>query len=149
MNQPRIKRDSGVVKAGVSMKANMDDLMASKAQVDFECFETNCSGIIKFNLIEVARDNFQSLCPDCHRPYVFDKHLREQLNKFLNLIMAVREAENILGNCNVAVTVPGGEVKIPYTLLLTRLNTMITLNFGDRNVDFHFRVEPASPETFR
>jgi len=131
------------------MKPKTDELMTSKAQVDFECFEKECPGIIKFNLIDVAKENFQSLCPECHRPYIFEKELREQLNKFLNLIIAVRESEDILGNCNVAVTVPGGEVKIPYTLLLTRLNTLVTLNFGEREVDFHFWVEPASPETFR
>ena len=38
---------------------------------------------------------------------------------------------------------------IPYALLLTRLNTLITLNYGGRSVDFHLRVEPSSPETFR
>ena len=66
-----------------------------------------------------------------------------------NLIVAVRDAESILGNCNVAVAVPGGEVKIPNALLLTRLNTMLTLKMGDKTVDFHLWIEPSSPDTFR
>ena len=37
-----------------------------------------------------------------------------------------RKAEDILGDSNVSVNVAGGEVKIPYALLLTRLNTLIT-----------------------
>ena len=69
--------------------------------------------------------------------------------KLERLILAVREAEPILGDCNVAVAVPAGEVKIPYALLLTRMNTMITLNLGDRKVDFHLWIEPSSPDTFR
>ena len=54
-----------------------------------------------------------------------------------------------LGDCNVAVAVPAGEVKIPYSLLLTRMNTMITLNLGDQKVDFHLWIEPSSADTFR
>ena len=91
----------------------------------------------------------QILCPKCHTPYVFDKPLREKFDKLYGLIAAVREAESILGDCSVAVAVPGGEVKIPYALLLTRLNTMITLELGTKKVDFHLWIEPASAETFR
>lgn len=121
----------------------------SKAQVDFLCADPDCTGVVKFNLMECASENFQVLCPKCHRPYEFDGELRDKLNKLMNLIVAVREAETILGDCNVAVAVPGGEVKLPYALLLTRLNTMITLKYGDRKVDFHLWIEPASSETFR
>lgn len=120
-----------------------------KAYVDFECFEPDCKGIIPLSLIDAAAARFQIICPECHRSYEFDKILRNKLCKLRDLILAVRESEGILGDCNVAVTVPGGTVKIPYTLLLTRLNTMITLSVGDKKVDFHFRVEPSSPETFR
>ena len=82
-------------------------------------------------------------------PYAFDEALKTKLNKLKNLILVLRDAESILGDCNVAVTVPAGEVKIPYALLLTRLNTMITLNLGEKKVDFHIRIEPTSADTFR
>ena len=100
----------------------------SKAQLDFICAEPDCDAVIKFDLMEVAREDFQILCPKCHKPYQFDAELREKLMKLHNLVVVLRQAESILGDCNVAVAVPGGEVKIPYALLLTRLNTMITLN---------------------
>jgi len=119
------------------------------AEVDFECFENNCDGVVKFNLRDALADNFQAICQKCHRSYQFENDLKEKLNKLCDLIIAVRKAEDILGDCNVAVTVPGQTVKIPYALLLTRLNTMITLQVGGKDVDFHFRVEPASPDTFR
>lgn len=119
------------------------------AEVDFECFSQDCDGIIKFNLSDAIDDDFQVLCQKCHKSYQFDTNLKEKLNKLCDLIIAVRKAEDILGDCNVAVTVPGQTVKIPYALLLTRLNTMITLAIDGKDVDFHFRVEPASPETFR
>lgn len=119
------------------------------AQLDFVCVESGCGGVVKFNLMELDRSDFQALCPKCHRPYAFDASLKEKLLKLQSLILALREAETILGDCNVAVTVPAGEVKIPYALLLTRLNTMITLNLGDKKVDFHIWIEPASSDTFR
>jgi hypothetical protein len=119
------------------------------AEVDFECLADNCQGVVAFKLSDALNDNFQALCPQCHNPYQFDNELTQKLNKLRNLITEIRKAEDILGDCNVAVTVPGKTVKIPYALLLTRLNTMITLNLGGKDIDFHFRVEPSSSETFR
>jgi hypothetical protein len=119
------------------------------AEVDFECLRAECSATVKFNLIDAVHENFQVICPACHNSYRFDSELSGKLVKLCDMIVAIRKAEDILGDCNVAVTIPGRTVKIPYALLLTRLNTMVTLQFGDRKVDFHFRVEPTSPETFR
>jgi len=99
--------------------------------------------------MDAMEKNRQILCPSCHRPYEFDDSIKDKLSKLLNLIMAIREAENILGDCNVSVNVPGGGVKIPYPLLLTRLNTLVTLEMLGKKVDFHFRIEPSSPDTFK
>lgn len=121
----------------------------SKAQIDFVCMEQDCGTVIKFDLMELAKDDFQTLCPKCHTPYQFNPELREKFIKLQKLIEALRDAEPILGDCNVAVAVPGGEVKVPYALLLTRLNTMISLKLGDKKVDFHLWIEPSSAETFR
>ncbi len=131
------------------MSEQKNEMNMSKAQVDFLCGEPDCSGIVKFNLMDCAQDDFQVLCPKCHKPYQFDPRLQDQLKKLYALILALREAEPILGSCNVGVATPAGEVKIPYALLLTRLNTMLTLEFGGKNVDFHLWIEPASPDTFR
>ena len=67
----------------------------------------------------------------------------------LELIHALRSSEDILGDSVVSVNVAGGEVRIPYALLLTRLNTLITLELDGKKVDFHLWVEPSSPDTFR
>jgi hypothetical protein len=130
--------------------AENKDMPMGKAQVDFICVEEGCNGQVVFKLADCAGDGeFQAMCPKCHKPYIIDEALREKLRKLNNLILTLREAEPILGACSVVVATPGGETKIPYALLLTRLNTMLTLQLGDRNVDFHLWIEPASPETFR
>ncbi len=123
--------------------------IGAKAQIDFHCFDDSCDGVVKFNLSDIIHKDFQAVCPKCLRTYELDSSLRDKLGRMLNLIQAIREAEDILGDSNVAVNVAGGEVRIPYALLLTRLNTLITLDLGGRKVDFHLWIEPTSPDTFR
>lgn len=127
--------------------AEAEKMNTSGAVLDFAC--PDCGGVVKFNLMELDEADFQAMCPKCHRPYQFDSQLKDKFKKLQNLIFAVRDAEPILGDCNVAVAVPAGEVKVPYALLLTRMNTMITLNLGDQKVDFHLWIEPSSSDTFR
>jgi hypothetical protein len=129
--------------------AEVSAVNAGKARMDFMCLGGGCPGVVKFNLADAASDNFQAVCPVCRASYELDAALRSKLRKLLDLITAIRAAEDILGDCNVSVNVPAGEVKIPYALLLTRLNTMITLDLAGKKVDFHLWVEPASAETFR
>lgn len=125
------------------------DAIGAKARLDFHCFEDGCGELIKFDLADVGDPDFQIVCPKCHRAYAPDEALRSKLVRMLKLMSAIRDAEDILGDGAVSVNVAGGSVEIPYALLLTRLNTIISLNFGDRKVDFHLWVEPASSETFR
>ena len=127
--------------------AETKGINTSGAVLDFAC--PDCGGTVKFNLMELDQADFQAMCPKCHRPYQFDDQLKDKFQKLQKLILAVREAEPILGDCNVAVAVPAGEVKVPYALLLTRLNTIITLNLDNRKVDFHLWIEPSSADTFR
>ena len=89
------------------------------------------------------------MCPSCHRAYALDAALRDKLTRMMELIGTIRGCEDILGDSVVSVNVAGGEVRIPYALLLTRLNTMISLDVGGRKTDFHLWVEPSSPQTFR
>lgn len=131
------------------MSSRTTNELGAKAQIDFHCFDPECDGVVKFNLADISARDFQAVCLKCHRPYALDAALKDKLGRMLELIVAIRHAEDILGDSNVSVNVAGGEVKIPYALLLTRLNTLITLEVGDRKVDFHLWVEPSSPDTFR
>ena len=121
-----------------------------RAIIDFNCMEEDCDEVIQFNLMQLRENDGLLKCPCCHRQYEFaDDVFLGKLNKLRNLLLAVQEAEDILGDVNVGVTTLNGEVKIPYRLLLTRLNTMITLDVGGEKVDFHFRVESLDNASFR
>ena len=123
--------------------------LGARAQIDFKCFVDGCHGVVKFNLADIGNRSFQAVCPECHRAYALDAALRDKLKRMLELIHALRCSEDILGDSVVSVNVAGGEVRIPYALLLTRLNTLITLELNGKKVDFHLWVEPSSPDTFR
>ncbi len=123
--------------------------LGARAQIDFHCFIDDCHGVVKFNLADIGSREFQAVCPVCHRAYALETGLRDKLRRMLELINALRSSEDILGDSVVSVNVAGGEVRIPYALLLTRLNTLITLELGGKKVDFHLWVEPSSPDTFR
>ncbi len=126
-----------------------DNTIGAKAQLDFVCVETDCGGVVKFNLAEISDPDFQVVCPKCHRAYAFDEALRGKLEKMVTLMTAIRDSQDILGDSAVSVNVAGGEVRVPYALLLTRLNTVITLDFGGKKVDFCFRAEPMAEKAFR
>ena len=121
----------------------------AKAQIDFPCLDDACGGVVKFDLSGIAADGFQAVCPKCHKTYTFDAAMLDKFARMLKLVLALRDVEDVLGDSSVSVNVAGGSVKLPYALLLTRLNTLLTLKYGDRNVDFHLWVEPTSPGTFR
>lgn len=122
--------------------------MTGSAQVGFECPQADCGTMVRMNISDIEAGECRGQCPGCHQIYEFDAEMTDKLVRLKNLIIAIRDAEKILGDCQVGVTVPAGEVKIPYALLLTRLNTLISLNVNGQKRDFHFWVEPAT-ETFR
>ena len=83
--------------------------LGAKAQIDFHCFSPECDGVVKFNLADIAGRDFQAVCPKCHRSYALDSGLKDKLGRMLELIIAIRKAEDILGDSNVSVNVAGGE----------------------------------------
>jgi len=117
-----------------------------KALVDFECLDTDCAATVQCDLMDLENSKGKIACPVCRRPYHFDKAFRDKLRRFRELLVAIRNAEDLLGDASVGITTAIGEERIPYRLLLTRLNTAITLSVGDRHVDFRFRVEPHNGE---
>lgn len=115
--------------------------LSGLGKVEFHCVQGKCQGTVIFEMFSLkGGDKIQ--CPDCHNEYYFNQDLIAKLKKFYQLISAVRDAQDILMNTNVCITVDNHEVKIPYRLLLTRMNTLLTLQIGDHHIDFKYRVEP-------
>ena len=120
-----------------------------RAMVDFSCLDDECKAAVSFNLMEIQEGEGRITCSQCHREYHLDALFLGKLQRLRRLIVTVQESADLLGDVNVAVTTPQQEVKIPYWLMLTRLNTIITLDLGGKKVDFNFRIEPLNQQMFR
>jgi hypothetical protein len=121
--------------------AEMKGETVDKAAVEFKCIQNGCKGAIRFSILDVGK-KIAVQCPSCQNNYTFNKDLTEKIKKFIELILAVRSAEDILGNTHVAIDVGEKSVQVPYRLLLTRLNTLLTLKIGSNEIIFKFRIEP-------
>jgi hypothetical protein len=114
--------------------------------IEFPCVGTECGHILSFSAVDPVSERV-IVCPSCKKKYEFDASLMAKFEKFDRLVRAVREAEGILGDVNIGIDVEGHSVKVPYRLLLTRMNTYLTLKIGDRDVKFRFRVEPLKSDS--
>ncbi len=111
--------------------------------IEFICLGESCRNIIPISVLKIENSK-NVVCKKCGKKYIFNEELIGKIKKFEKLIITVREAEDILGNTNVGIHLDGHEVKLPYRLLLTRMNTLLTLDIGGQEFTFRFRVEPLN-----
>jgi len=114
---------------------------AKDGPIEFRCVDGQCTQLLSVSLVEVD-DATRVRCSGCGREYVFDEELRVKFRKFAKLVQAVRDAEEILGQTNVGLDIQGHSVQVPYRILLTRMNTFLTLDIGGTKFNFRLRVEP-------
>ncbi|MCX7847624.1 MAG: hypothetical protein N2595_06325 [bacterium] len=107
--------------------------------IELQC--VGCTNVLTFSLLQLGPEG-RLQCEQCGKQYVFTPELRDKIQRFEQLLRAVYNARDMLGSANVGIAMKGEEVKVPYRLLLTRLNTMLTLNVGGTETIFRFRVEP-------
>ena len=109
--------------------------------IEFRCVNEKCKEILSFSILAVG-DSTTVRCAGCGKEYAFDGALRDKFQKFARLVAAVRDAEDILGQTNVGLDIMGHSVQVPYRILLTRMNTSLTLDIGGMKFNFRLRVEP-------
>ncbi len=110
--------------------------------LQFKCKE--CQNLLTFSIFELEKDQHVISCTHCEKKYLFnDEVLIRQIKKFEMLCSTIRECEEILGHTSVGVDVGDKQVKIPYKLLLTRLNSCLDLVVGEECISIAFRIEPT------
>ena len=119
----------------------MAELYSDANNIELQCVA--CSNAICFSILDIGADARLD-CRHCGKQYVFNEDLLAKIRRFEQLLQAVYNARDVLGAANVGIAFRDEEVKVPYRLLLTRLNTMLTLNIGGKETTFRFRVEPLS-----
>ena len=119
--------------------------MRKDTNIEFRCVGDECKEILSFSIVDV-NETTRIRCPACSKEYIFNMELLAKFSKFARLIEAVRDARDILGNTNVGMNVQGHSIRVPYRLLLMRLNTFLTLEIGGNKINFRLRVEPLQDE---
>jgi hypothetical protein len=110
--------------------------------LEFRCIKEGCGELVKFSVFDISK-NHSIRCAKCDKEYTFGEELMGKLSKFEKLCRAVNEADDILSDTNVGINVHSHEVRIPFRLLLTRLNTELNMNVGGKDIQIRFRVNPS------
>lgn len=115
--------------------------MQKGATLQFICQECNSS--LQFSVFSLEKES-KIVCEKCSLLYDFkDEVLLRQLKKFENLCRAIQLSKEILSKTVIGIFSEGDrEVKIPFDILLTRLNSTLNLMVGDRSLAISFRLEP-------
>ena len=115
--------------------------MQKKHSLEFKCL--NCQSSIRFSFFNLNEQPPLN-CSGCSKKYAFgDPNLIRQLKKFEALCSQIHESQEILGNASVGIDVGEHHVKVPYKLLLTRLNTNLDLDIDGVVVSITSRIEPT------
>jgi transcription elongation factor Elf1 len=119
-------------------------------RLEFSCIE--CEQSVTFSILQSKGSTKSIVCENCQKKYSFgNSPLWDKLKKFEALCRQIHESEEILGDTAVAIDVSGHRVKVPYRLLLTRLNSILDLKIGEKAVEITFRIEPLNdvPEALK
>ncbi len=109
--------------------------------LQFSC--KGCQAPVRFSIFELQKSRQALRCEHCEKQYLIDDEvLLRQIKKFESLCRQVHESQEILGNANIGIDVGEHHVKVPYKLLLTRLNSSLDLTIGDEPFSIMFRFEP-------
>jgi len=120
----------------------MDEVKYSTAHhIEFECI--SCGNMIVFSILSMGDDS-GLICSKCGKQYKFNKELLDKIRRFEKLLIAVHDVKDMLEYANIAIAIKDEEVKVPYRLLLTRLNTLLRLSVNGKALTFRFRVDPIS-----
>lgn len=109
--------------------------------LQFNCLR--CKHPLSFSVFDLDANDGVLHCAECRKKYVLnDETLKRQLRKFASLCLQLVESEEILSQTVVGIDIGDRQIKIPYKLLLTRLNSTLELKFGQETVSIVFRMEP-------
>ena len=110
--------------------------------LQFKC--QHCQNPVNFSVFEVENSEEGLNCTQCGAIYDFnDETLKRQLSKFERLCLQIQQSEEILSNAAVGIYLGDREIKIPYKILLSRLNSTLDLTMGGQPLAITFRIEPA------
>ncbi len=120
----------------------MDRRMQKGHVLTFRC--EDCDQPVTFSVVDLDKHHSNIVCEHCSKEYALsDPTLKRQLTKFEALCRQIAESEEILGNAAIGIDVGPHHIKVPYKILLSRLNSSLELTLGSRPLTIEFRMEPV------
>ncbi|MBR5624011.1 hypothetical protein IKW72_03260 [bacterium] len=120
--------------------------MNTENYTDAHKIELNCVGCghsVEFSLLDLNPET-KLVCKECGKTYAFTPELADQIKRFSELLSTVYACRDLLGQASIGVKVKDKEITVPYQLLLTRLNSLLSLKVNDQEMTFRFRVDPTA-----
>ncbi len=103
-----------------------------------------CQNPVTFSIFDIEKER-KIKCAECKTVFDFsDEKLSRQLILFDKLCRQIQQSEEILSNTSVGIYIGDREIKIPYKILLTRLNSTLDLMMDSKPMTITFRIEPKS-----
>ena len=114
--------------------------MQKDQNLQLTCLE--CQHPVGFCLSE--KHPIDLLCTNCGTVYELrDKTLLHHLQLFDSLCRQIQDSKEILSYTEVGIRIGSQEVKIPYRLLLSRLNPSLKLQLDGVPIHITFLIEPG------
>ena len=110
-------------------------------KIELNC--VSCGHPVEFSLLDLDPD-MKLVCKECGKTYSFTPELADKIKRFGKLLQTVYEARDLLGQASIGIKVKDEEVTVPYQLLLTRLNSLLSLKVNDSEMTFRFRINPLA-----
>jgi len=109
--------------------------------LQFSC--KGCKHPVTFSVFELENEKGSFSCSQCGHAYALrDPLLKKQLKLFEALCLQLIASEEILSHTSIGIDVGEHHVKIPYKLLLTRLNSTLDLMIDGEPLSIMFLIEP-------
>ena len=103
----------------------------------------SCENMVQFSIFELEQNPLIKCT--CGKKYSFgESSLQRQLKKFEALCRQIIDSEEILSHTAVGINIGEHHVKVPFKLLLTRLNSSLELKIDGKPLTIDFRIEPVA-----
>lgn len=112
------------------MKSKMD----YKSQLVFSC-PCCCKGNVCFSVFNL---DIILTCNVCSSTYTFDSVIRNEIRQFVALCKRIHDANSILGNATVSVSVEDNQMDIPFQLLFSRFPVVLNLSLDGKKIAIRF-----------
>ena len=105
----------------------------------FDCLK--CQNTITFSIKDIEKKE-SFICSKCYDNYAFNEQFKEKILRFSNLLYALQDTKDILGDSEISINTEDYSEVIPYDILLTRFDSRLKIEIEGNTIFLNFRTQP-------